>query len=110
MSFLGALAMIYAVTTLSPILFCAVTFVVGLGTGSIMACVLINSQNAVRNEDRTVLSGLVQLGRYLGASVGVTILTGVLPAVGAMSDTVEFVGAFGVLAAMSLAGLINEFV
>jgi len=34
-----------------------------LGMFGIMATLLINSQNAVSSEDRTVLSGLVQLGQ-----------------------------------------------
>ena len=66
-------------------MFYIVTGVLGLFLGGIMATLLINSQNAVSSEDRTVLSGLVQLGRYLGAAIGVTILTGILPEISQIS-------------------------
>jgi hypothetical protein len=73
-----------------------------------MATLLINSQNAVSSEDRTVLSGLVQLGRYLGAAVGVTILTGILPEISQISGAAQFLGAFGLLIGMYVLGLVNE--
>lgn len=89
-------------------LFYAVTVVIGLGLGGIMATLLINSQNAVGSADRTVLSGLVQLGRYLGAALGVTLLTGMLPEVSAISGIGQFMGAFGLLVAIYGMGLVNE--
>jgi hypothetical protein len=55
-----------------------------------------------------VLSGLVQLGRYLGASIGVTLLTGMLPEVSQITDAAQFLGAFGLLVGMYVLGLINE--
>ncbi len=89
-------------------LFNIITGVLGLSLGAIMATMLINSQNAVSNQDRTVLSGLVQLARYLGASVGVTILTGLLPEVSQISDATQFLGTFGLLVGMYILGLLNE--
>lgn len=89
-------------------LFYTVTVVIGLGLGGIMATLLINSQNAVGSADRTVLSGLVQLGRYLGAALGVTLLTGMLPEVSAISGIGQFMGAFGLLVAIYGMGLVNE--
>jgi hypothetical protein len=59
-------------------------------------------------EDRTVLSGLVQLGCYLGASVGVTILNGILSEVSQISSAVQFLGVFGLLIAIYGVGLANE--
>ena len=81
---------------------------IGLCTGGIMATFLINSQNAIKSEDRTVLSGLIQLGRYLGASIGVTVLTGMLPEISLISGIGQFWGAFGLLVAICAAGVINE--
>ena len=75
-----------------------------------MATFLINSQNAISNEDRATLSGLIQLGRYFGASLGVTLLTGILPEVTLISGIGQFTGAFGLLVALCAAGLINEVI
>ena len=75
-----------------------------------MATFLINSQNAISNEDRTVLSGLIQLGRYFGASIGVTLFAGMLPEVSLISELGQFMGAFGLLTSLCIIGLINEIV
>ena len=79
LSVIGAGLMYYAISISNSVMFNVITGFLGLVLGGIMATLLINSQNAVNSEDRTVLSGLVQLGRYLGAAIGVTILTGMLP-------------------------------
>ncbi len=100
--------MYYAISISNFILFYTVTGFLGLGLGLILATLLINSQNAVSSEDRTVLSGLVQLGRYLGASIGVTLLTGMLPDVSQLTSAAQFMGAFGLLVCMYVLGLINE--
>lgn len=84
--------------------------IIGLCTGGIMATFLINSQNAVNSEDRTVLSGLIQLSRYLGASIGVTILTSMLPEVELIRSVTQFLSAFIILTALCIAGLINEII
>jgi MFS family permease len=102
--------MVCSITTGNLILFNILNAVVGLCTGGIMATFLINSQNAISSQDRTVLSGLIQLGRYFGASIGVTILTGMLPEVSTISSIGQFAGAFGLLVALSAFGLINELV
>lgn len=73
-----------------------------------MATFLINSQNAISSQDRTTLSGLIQLGRYFGGSLGVTLLTDMLPEVTLISGIGQFHGAFGVLVALCAAGLVNE--
>ena len=109
-SVIGAGILYYAVSTNHLIMFNVVTGLLGLSLGAIMATLLINSQNAVSNEDRTVLSGLVQLGRYLGASVGVTILTGILPEFSQISAASQFLGAFGLLIGIYGLGVINEFI
>jgi MFS family permease len=109
-SVLSAGLMYYAISVSNLLMFYIVTGVLGLFLGGIMATLLINSQNAVSSEDRTVLSGLVQLGRYLGAAIGVTILTGMLPEVSRISDTVQFLGPFGVLVLIYILGLVNEFI
>lgn len=106
----GAGMMYYAIGVSHFALFNLVAGLLGLSLGGIMATLLINSQNAVSNEDRTVLSGLVQLGRYLGAAIGVTVLTGMLPDVSQISATVQFLGAFGLLVGMYVLGLVNELV
>ena len=49
-------------------------------------------------------------GRYLGAAIGVTILTGILPEVSQISGTVQFLGAFGLLVGMYILGLVNELI
>jgi hypothetical protein len=102
--------MYFAISASNFILFEIITGFLGLTLGGISATLLINSQNAVSNEDRTVLSGLVQLGRYLGAAVGVTILTGILPEVSQISEAVQFLGAFGLLVVIYIVGLINELI
>jgi MFS family permease len=110
LSLLGALGLYYAISASNFILFNVITGVLGLGLGGIMATMLINSQNAVSNEDRTVLSGLVQLGRYLGAAVGVTILTGILPELSQITGAGQFLGAFGLLIGMYGLGMVNELI
>lgn len=107
-SILGAGGMYFAISSSNFILFEIITGFLGLTLGGISATLLINSQNAVSNEDRTVLSGLVQLGRYLGAAVGVTILTGILPEISQLSSVTQFLGAFGLLAGMYVLGLMNQ--
>lgn len=82
----------------------------GLFLGGIMATLLINSQNAVSSEDRTVLSGLVQMARYLGGAIGVTILTGMLPEMSQISTATQFLGAFGLLVGIYILGLVNELI
>jgi MFS family permease len=107
-SILGAGGMYFAISSSNFILFQIITGFLGLTLGGISATLLINSQNAVSNEDRTVLSGLVQLGRYLGAAVGVTILTGILPEISQLSSVTQFLGAFGLLVGMYVLGLVNQ--
>jgi hypothetical protein len=84
------------------------TGVLGLFLGGTMVTLLINSQNEVSSEDRTVLSGLVQLGRYLGVAIGVTILTGILPEISQISAAAQFLGAFSLLLGIYILGLVNE--
>lgn len=110
LSLVGAGVLYYAISVSNFVLFNIVTGLLGLCLGGIMATLLINSQNAVSNEDRTVLSGLVQLGRYLGAAVGVTILTGILPDISQINGAAQFLGAFGLLVGMYGLGLVNEFI
>ena len=101
--------MVYAISIGNLTVFNILNVLMGLCTGGIMATFLINSQNAINSEDRTILSGLIQLGRYFGASIGVTLLTGMLPEIGLISRTGQFMGAFGLLVVLCIAGLINEF-
>jgi MFS family permease len=75
----SSLLMVYAISIRNLAIFNLLNILIGLGTGGIMATFLINSQNAISSEDRTILSGLIQLGRYFGASLGVTLLAGMLP-------------------------------
>lgn len=107
-SLAGAGVLYYAVSVGNFAMFTIVTGFLGLTLGGIMATLLINSQNAVSSGDRTVLSGLVQLGRYLGAAVGVTVLTGMLPEVSQISLAAQFLGAFGLLVVVYGLGLVNE--
>ena len=109
-SILGAGGMYFAISSSNLFLFQIITGFLGLTLGGISATLLINSQNAVSNEDRTVLSGLVQLGRYLGAAVGVTILTGILPEISQINNVAQFLGAFGLLIGMYILGLVNQSV
>lgn len=109
-SILEAAGMYYAVSVSNILVFSIATGFLGLCLGGIMATLLINSQNAVDSNDRTVLSGLVQLGRYLGASVGVTVLTGILPEVSQINDAAQFLSAFGLLVVMYVLGLVNELI
>lgn len=107
---LSSIIMMYSISAGKLLIFNVLCALIGLCTGGIMATFLINSQNAVSSEDRTVLSGLIQLGRYFGASVGVTILTGILPEISVITNIGQFTGAFGLLAALCILGLINEIV
>lgn len=107
-SILGAGGLYVSVSASNFILFQIFTGFLGLALGGISATLLINSQNAVSNEDRTVLSGLVQLGRYLGAAVGVTILTGILPEISQIQTVTQFLVAFGLLIGMYVLGLVNQ--
>ena len=104
-SVLIAGSLYYALSIANFVLFSIATGLLGFGLGIIMATVLINSQNAVGSEDRTVLSGLVQLGRYLGASIGVTVLTGMLPEVSQITDRVVIINRGRVMAVDSAANL-----
>lgn len=107
---LSSIIMMYSISAGKLLIFNVLCALIGLCTGGIMATFLINSQNAVSSEDRTVLSGLIQLGRYSGASVGVTILTGILPEISVITNIGQFTGAFELLAALCILGLINEIV
>jgi len=60
LSLLGAGVLYYAISVRFFVLFNSITGLLGLGLAGIMATLLINSQNAVSSEDRTVLNGLVQ--------------------------------------------------
>ena len=106
----SAVLMMYCISIRNLILFNVVNVLIGLGTGGVMATFLINSQNAISSEDRTTLSGLIQLGRYFGASLGITILAGMLPEVTLISGIGQFLGAFGLLVALCTAGLVNEII
>ena len=106
----ASILMLYSISAGNLILFNFSNVMVGLCTGGIMATFLINSQNAISSEDRTVLSGLIQLGRYFGASLGVTVLTGMLPEINIISSIHQFLGAFGILVALCVSGLINELI
>ncbi|GEM_PF-1968504 len=44
----------------------------------------------------------------MGASVGVTFFSGVLPEVNLINNVMQFSGAFGLLAVLSFLGLMNE--
>jgi len=52
----------------------------------------------------------VQLGQYLGAAVGVTILTGILPEISQINNVAQFLGSFGLLVGMYILGLVNQSV
>jgi hypothetical protein len=106
----GAGLMYYTLSISNFVMFNIVTGFLGLNLGGIMATLLINSQNAVSSEDRTVLSGLVQLGRYLGAAIGVTVLTGMVPELSQISGAAQFLGAFGLLVVMYGLGIVNEVI
>jgi MFS family permease len=104
----GSILMLYSISAGNLIIFNFSNVLVGLCTGGIMATFLINSQNAISSEDRTVLSGLIQLGRYFGASIGVTVLTGMLPEISIIRHIYQFIGALGLLVALCISGLVNE--
>jgi MFS family permease len=106
----SALLMVYSISIRNLMIFNLLNVLIGLGTGGVMATFLINSQNAISSQDRTTLSGLIQLGRYFGASLGVTLLTGMLPEVTLISGIGQFRGAFGLLVALCAAGLVNEII
>lgn len=103
-----SISILYFISIRHLIMFNLLNTMIGLCVGGIMSTFMINSQNAVGSEDRTVLSGLIQLGRYMGASVGVTFFAGVLPEVGLINSVMQFAGAFGLLVVLSLLGLMNE--
>jgi MFS family permease len=105
---LSSILIVYSINTGNLIVFHVANVLVGLCTGGIMATFLINSQNAISSKDRTVLSGLIQLARYFGASIGVTVLTGMLPEISVISGIDQFVGAFALLVVLCVSGLINE--
>jgi MFS family permease len=107
---LSSILMVYSISTGNLIVFNILNVLIGLCTGGVMATFLINSQNAISSQDRTVLSGLIQLGRYFGAAIGVTVLTGMLPEISMISGIGQFVGAFGLLVALCVTGLINEMI
>jgi hypothetical protein len=109
-SILNAGLLYFAVSISNFAIFNIVIAFLGLSLGGIMATLLINSQNAINDEDRTVLSGIVQLSRYLGAAVGVMVLTGILPEVGQISVATQFLGAFSLLIGIYALGLVNELI
>jgi MFS family permease len=106
----SSILIMYSISIRALVIFNLSNILMGLGTGGVMATFLINSQNAVSSEDRTVLSGLIQLGRYFGASLGVTLLIGMLPDIELIRGTAQFMGAFSLLVALCTAGLVNEIV
>ena len=106
----GATVMFLTIFSKNLTFFSISTILVELCTGGVMATFLINSQNTVSSEDRTVLSGLIQLSRYFGASIGVTLFTGLLPEISLISTVGQFLAPFGMLVTLCLLGLINELV
>lgn len=107
---ISAISLLYFISISNLIMFNLLNAVIGLCVGGIMSTFMINSQNAVGSEDRTVLSGLIQLGRYMGASVGVTFFAGILPDPSLINSVMEFTGAIGLLVGLSVLGLVNEVV
>jgi len=107
---ISSILMIYTISVGNLAVFNILNVLIGLCTGGIMATFLINSQNAISSQDRTVLSGLIQLGRYFGATVGVTVFTGMLPEVSMINNINQFVGAFALLVVLSISGLVNELI
>ncbi|MPM57237.1 Multidrug resistance protein 3 [bioreactor metagenome] len=105
---IGSVLMLYFISRGNLNLFNLFNTFIGLSVGGVMSTFMINSQNAVKSEERTVLSGLVQLGRYLGASIGVTILTSMLPEVSLINSAAQFLGTFALLVVLSLVGSANE--
>lgn len=103
-----SISLLYFISINHLIMFKLLNATIGMCVGGIMSTFMINSQNAVASEDRTVLSGLIQLGRYMGASVGVTFFAGVLPDISLINNVMQFSGAFGLLVLFSLLGFVNE--
>ncbi|NMA67925.1 MAG: hypothetical protein GX958_00675 [Desulfitobacterium sp.] len=107
---ISAISLLYFISISHLFMFNLLNAIIGLCVGGIMSTFMINSQNAVESKDRTVLSGLIQLGRYMGASVGVTFFAGVLPDLSLINSVMEFTGAFGLLVGLSVLGFVNEMI
>ncbi len=90
------------------LLLLVVNFLSGAALGGIMSTVMISAQNHIKNEDRTLLSGIVQLGRYFGAAIGVALMISFIPNVNTVSSLGEFLAAFGVILGVCLLGIVNE--
>ncbi|MDR0782775.1 MAG: MFS transporter [Propionibacteriaceae bacterium] len=82
--------------------------IAGAILGGIASTVLIYSQNAVSDADRTVLSGIVQLGRYFGAAVGVALMIALIPNVNTVGSLAEFTAPFAISLGLCALGTINE--
>ena len=52
-----------------------IIFIIGLGLGGIFPTLLLISQNAVSQNQRSVTGGLVQLARNIGGAIGVPVFT-----------------------------------
>jgi len=54
----------------------AIVIIIGFGLGVIFPTLLISGQNAVAENQRAVVGGLVQMTRNLGGAVGIPLFTG----------------------------------
>lgn len=78
---------------------------IGFGLGSLMPTFLLPAQNAVGNNQQATVSGLIQLSRNLGGSIGIPLLTSMLAATGGLQREVVHYGiAFFTLAMLSCIG------
>lgn len=59
-------------------LLAGVVFITGLGLGVTLPTFLLPAQNAVAENQRAVVGGLVQISRNLGGAVGIPIFTGII--------------------------------
>ena len=79
---------------------------IGYGIGSLMPTFLLPAQNAVNENQQATVSGLIQISRNIGGTIGIPLLTSILVlARGLQHEAFQYGVIFFMLAVISCAGL-----
>lgn len=98
----------FAVSFTAPVIWFYIFAVsIGYGIGSLMPTFLLPAQNAVNETQQATVSGLIQISRNIGGTVGIPLLTSLLVlARGWQQEALQYALVFFTLAFFSCLGLV----
>lgn len=86
------------------------TIIIGLGLGALFPTFLLSGQNAIAENQRAVVGGLVQMCRNLGGAVGIPLFTGFIAPPSSKIDSSNghdtYLALFLLLAIVSVVGVV----